>query len=80
MEGAGSGGYASRFHGSWRPLHNNFPPWFIPAMNMTRILRKVEFSPAEHLLPVDGVEVDDLVGLGRNNTVVEGSWWWRGGV
>lgn len=40
----------------------------------------VRCSPAEDLLPVDGVEVDDLVGLGRNDAVVERSRWRGSGV
>lgn len=75
----GVGGNASRFHGNWSPLHNSLPHTFFLSWMWPRHW-KVEFSPAEHLLPVDGVEVDDLVGLGRNKAVVKGSRWWRGGV
>ena len=43
-------------------------------------VEKVGCLPAEDFLPVDGVEVDDLVGLGRNDAVVKRSWWRRAGV
>lgn len=37
-------------------------------------------SPSKNFLPIDGVEVGDLAGLGRNNSVVEGGWRRRAGV
>lgn len=42
--------------------------------------RNVSNSPSEDLLPVDGVEVVDLVGFGRNHSVAERSCWWWGTV
>ncbi len=42
--------------------------------------RRESCSPAQDLLPVDGVEVDDLVGLGGNNSVIKRSRWRTSGV
>lgn len=41
---------------------------------------KLNNSPSEDFLPVDGVEVADLVGLGRYDAMIEGGWRRRTGV
>lgn len=47
---------------------------------MKGIKWKWKSLPSEDLLVVDGVEIADLVGFGRNHTVAEGSRRWRGAV
>lgn len=78
-EGSGGGGvYTIRLHGNSKPLLDSFLFHFFFLHDIE--ICNVRCSPAEDLLPVDGVEVDDLVGLGRNDAVVERSRWRGSGV
>jgi len=42
--------------------------------------RKYFYRPSENLLSVDSVEIVNLVGFGRHNTVFEGCWWRWGAI
>ena len=76
--GGGEGRYAIRPHGNscLSPAIDQL------VINSCFFFHNIEIwcSPAQDLLPVDGVEVDDLVGLGRNEAVVKRSPWRRRGV